>query len=185
MNKDINLLAEEILNRKPKIESNKKDTVLYRRPDVLSAMVEMYNAGVREAAKPSPNIELDEAKKLRGYFGKNDAGAFHHWAYSLFDSIVKELEGKVATTTPLSSSSVIENNLQIKKEQNAQPQNNSGNAAKLPVSGRKKSSCDGCRASEGRRDCSLGYACVDWVPQEPCPKPKTYSQLIAAMKSCR
>jgi hypothetical protein len=34
-------------------------------------------------------ISLDDAKKLRGYFGKNDASHFEHWAYTVFDKIIK------------------------------------------------------------------------------------------------
>lgn len=38
--------------------------------------------------------------------------------------------------------------------------------------------CNNCRASEGRNECSIGYQCTDWTPLEPCPKPKTIQQLI-------
>jgi hypothetical protein len=34
-------------------------------------------------------ISLDDAKKLRGYFGKNDASHFEHWAYTVLDKIIK------------------------------------------------------------------------------------------------
>lgn len=37
-------------------------------------------------------IDLDAARKLRGFFGKNDASHFEHWAYAYFDRIVKQLE---------------------------------------------------------------------------------------------
>ena len=50
--------------------------------------------------------------------------------------------------------------------------------AKLPVSGRNRS-CNGCRASEAHNDCSLGYACKDYRPLEPCPKPKTIKELLS------
>lgn len=43
---------------------------------------------------------------------------------------------------------------------------------------KKTKTCDGCRASEGRNECSLGYYCKDWKPMEMCPKPKTIRQLI-------
>jgi hypothetical protein len=38
------------------------------------------------------NIDLDSALKLRGYFGENDKSVFHHWAYSYFDRIIKNLQ---------------------------------------------------------------------------------------------
>jgi hypothetical protein len=110
MNKDIKQLAEEMFAKTFNVKNTKGNLIIAasystnRLEKIIEFGVEMYTAGAREAT--SPNIELDEAIKLRGYFGKNDAGAFHHWAYSLFDTIVKQLEANnVATTTPLSSSS--------------------------------------------------------------------------------
>lgn len=47
---------------------------------------------------------------------------------------------------------------------------------------KKAKTCDGCRASEGRNECSIGYQCTDWTPLEPCPKPKTIRQLIDSSK---
>lgn len=43
---------------------------------------------------------------------------------------------------------------------------------------RLKKSCQGCRASEWHNECSIGYSCDGYVPKEPCPKPRTYDQLI-------
>jgi hypothetical protein len=46
-----------------------------------------------------------------------------------------------------------------------------------------KKTCEGCRASEFHNECSLGYACREYTPLEPCPKPRTIRQLIDAPKS--
>jgi hypothetical protein len=35
--------------------------------------------------------DMDSLLKLRGYFGKNDASVFEHWAYSYFDRIIKNI----------------------------------------------------------------------------------------------
>jgi hypothetical protein len=45
-----------------------------------------------------PLIDLDSALKLRGFFAKNDASLFEHWAYSVFDRIVKRLKNKQPQT---------------------------------------------------------------------------------------
>ena len=42
--------------------------------------------------KPVECYDIDSAKKLRGYFGKNDASIFEQWAYDYFDKIIKKLE---------------------------------------------------------------------------------------------
>jgi hypothetical protein len=54
-----------------------------------------------------------------------------------------------------------------------------------------KKSCDGCKAlhTEGHERCEIGYkitgkvnkcfGTVIMVPSEKCPKPTTYSQLVA------
>ena len=58
-----------------------------------------------------------------------------------------------------------------------------GNIVLSVVSGRIKRTCEGCRASEFHNECSLGYACKEYTPLEPCPKPRTIRQLIDAPKS--
>ncbi len=59
------------------------------------------------------------------------------------------------------------------------------NSAKISMENKlkKAKTCDGCRANEGANSCSLGYWLKDWVPLEPCPKPKTIRQLIDAPKA--
>lgn len=46
----------------------------------------------------------------------------------------------------------------------------------------QKKNCNGCRASEGHNNCSIGYSCRDYIPLEPCPKPKTIPKLIEEIK---
>lgn len=41
-----------------------------------------------------------------------------------------------------------------------------------------KRSCFRCRANEFHNECSLGFRCHNYTPQERCPKPKTYKQLM-------
>jgi hypothetical protein len=45
---------------------------------------------------------------------------------------------------------------------------------------KKARTCEGCRASEGRNECSIGFQCRNWKPLDVCPKPKTYHELINA-----
>lgn len=53
---------------------------------------------------------------------------------------------------------------------------------------KKNRTCTGCRALEyigygGRKyECELDYLMNDEKPLEPCPKPKTYDQLINSPK---
>jgi hypothetical protein len=49
----------------------------------------MANNSPKEEDVENMAISLDDAKKLRGYFGKNDASHFEHWAYTVFDKIIK------------------------------------------------------------------------------------------------
>jgi hypothetical protein len=63
----------------------------------LSAIKKGLETSLTEALEENKklneaSIDIDAALKLRGFFGKNDASHFEHWAYSYFDRIVKKLK---------------------------------------------------------------------------------------------
>jgi hypothetical protein len=91
MNKDIKQLAEETLKKHVG-----NDTMPVKKVNILSAMVEMYTAGAREATNP----------ELRSKQLKADLYLFRDMYCQNIDlSTIDEYVDGLATTTPLSSSS--------------------------------------------------------------------------------
>lgn len=78
-------------------EKYSKQTINKNYPKMANGCFEDFIAGANFAKgylsnQSDANIDLDAAIKLRGYFSKNDASIFEHWAYDYFDKIVKQLK---------------------------------------------------------------------------------------------
>jgi hypothetical protein len=91
MNKDIKQLAEETLKKHVG-----NDTMPVKKVNILSAMVEMYTAGAREATNHLQRLKNVVQLMINNGGDPDLFAVMRH---------IEKLEGNVATTTPLSSSS--------------------------------------------------------------------------------
>jgi hypothetical protein len=108
MNKDIKQLAEERLTRYNNVEWTGEGLPVYSAEQMISAMVEMYTAGAREATCSLPLAPTDDEIETNGKEGglrDGELQLFWEGAVWMRSKAKWQQCSNVATTTPLSSSS--------------------------------------------------------------------------------